>query len=149
MWLTTSLLGLYQLAFANFLGCKTLRIPSITSPGKLQFVLRLDLVTARRTVSLERRIKDLLKNALRMMQNRMIVGNPSVIALLLHLLRQSQNQNQSQEAHHHLLGSLRVRITSDLRRHLNQLLFLHQHLTKSPQPINIEVHHHLLTKFHL
>lgn len=177
MWLTISLLVLYQLAFANFLGCRTLHTLSITSPGKLRFVLRQDLEMVRKTVFLERRIKDLLKNALPTMQNHMIVGNRNVFALLLRLLRrnQSQSQRQNQEHHlfiinhlHHLLGSLRVRITSDLHRHLNRLLCLHHHhqltksllslalhllllrhhlFTKSLQRINIEVHHHLLTKF--
>lgn len=176
MWLTTSSLVLYQPAFANFLGCKTSLTLSITSLGKLRFVLQLDLGMAKKTVLLERRTKDLLKNVLLMMQSHMIVGNPTVIAVLLHLLQQNQNQNQNQPQnqrdhlfttnHHHLLGSLLVRITSDLRRRLNRLLCLHHHhlptksllslallllphhlFTKSPQRINIEVHRPLLTKF--
>lgn len=89
MWLTTSSLVLYQLAFANFLGCKTLHILSIISLGKLRFVLLLDLVeslTAKKIALLERKTKDLLKNALLMMQNHMIVENLSVLAVLLYLL---------------------------------------------------------------
>lgn len=174
MWLTTSSLVLYQPAFANFLGCKTSHTLSITSLGKLRFVLQLDLGMAKKTVLLERRTKDLLKNVLLMIQSHMIVGNPSVIAVLLHLLQQNQNQPQNQRDHlfttnhhHHLLGSLLVRITSDLRRRLNRLICLHHHhqptksllslalhlllphhlFTKSPQRINIEVHRPLLTKF--
>lgn len=178
MWRTTSSLGLYLLAFANFLGCRTSPTLSTTLPGKLRFVLPLDLEMAGKTVLLGRRIKDQLKNARRMMQNHTTVRNLNVILLSLRLLQQNQGQNQRQNQHqnhlfianhHHLVGSLRVRIISDLHRHLYRLLYLHHHhqltksllrlalhlllllphhlFTKSPQRIDIEVHHPLLMKF--
>lgn len=89
MWLTTSSLVLYQLVFVNSPGCKTLHILSITLKGKLRFVLQLDLVeslTGKKIALLERKTKDLLKNALLMMQNHMIVENLSALAVLLYLL---------------------------------------------------------------